>query len=237
MFFLTDLRQALAFPRHLSPEFCSTLAPIEEGAGNAGCRLHPWSSRERLAQKRALTDRFSRDIPAFPAQWFTAYFALSPVNQLGCHRRRRDAQSASSSAWRLHGRARTTRLRRPRPYRPSSTHPRPPQPASRVVTFAIRPSSFEAGWSGESPISEKRKANYFHPALLNAPMCLDSARQISFCAQVILCGRRTLLREAVKQIEQSLPDGRIESLDIAQGSGASPVVATGRLRTVTFEAN
>jgi hypothetical protein len=73
-----------AFPRRVSPGFCSMLTPseIKEGAGNAGCWLHPWPPRERLAQKRALTDRFSRDNPAFPAQWFTAYFALSSVNQL-----------------------------------------------------------------------------------------------------------------------------------------------------------
>ncbi len=31
--------------------------------------------------------------PALPAQWFTAYSVLSPVNQLGCHRRRRDGLS------------------------------------------------------------------------------------------------------------------------------------------------
>jgi hypothetical protein len=28
-----------------------------------------------------------RDNPAFPAQWFTAYTALSPVTGLSCHRR------------------------------------------------------------------------------------------------------------------------------------------------------
>jgi len=29
----------------------------------------------------------SPNIPAFPAQWFTAYNALSPVTGLSCHRR------------------------------------------------------------------------------------------------------------------------------------------------------
>jgi hypothetical protein len=32
-------------------------------------------------RKCAVTDRFSRDNPAFPARWFTAYTVLSPVNQ------------------------------------------------------------------------------------------------------------------------------------------------------------
>ena len=95
---------------------------------------------------------------------------------------------ASSPTWRQPRGARTTRLRRPRPHRPSSMPPRPPHPASRFVTFAIRPSSIEAGRRGESPISEKRKANYFRRALLKALNCLDSARQISVCAQVIWCG-------------------------------------------------
>jgi len=36
---------------------------------------------------RALTTGTGGITPAFPAQWFTAYFALSPVNQLDCHRR------------------------------------------------------------------------------------------------------------------------------------------------------
>jgi hypothetical protein len=41
---------------------------------------------------------------------------------------------------------------------------------------------------GELSISEKRKANYFRRALLNALTRLDSALQISVCAQVIWCG-------------------------------------------------
>src|ERR1700752_2762855 len=35
-------------------------------------------------------DRYSRDIPAFPAQWLYGLYVLSPVSGLFCHRRQRD---------------------------------------------------------------------------------------------------------------------------------------------------
>ena len=51
----------------------------EEGAGKAGCALHP-RSRVQNAHKKAHTSiQVQRRHPAFPARWFTAYFALSPV--------------------------------------------------------------------------------------------------------------------------------------------------------------
>jgi hypothetical protein len=62
---------------------------------------------------RALTTGTGGITPAFPAQWFTAYFVLSPVNQLVATVIFEKAQ-AFSKTWRLHGRARTTRLARPR---------------------------------------------------------------------------------------------------------------------------
>src|SRR6185437_5589580 len=145
---------------------------------------------------------------------------------------------ASSPTWRQPRGARTTRLRRPRPHRPSSMPPRPPHPASRFVTFAIRPSSIEAGRRGESPISEKRKANYFRRALLKALNCLDSARQISVCAQAISRGRRLLAREAAKAnwADSARRANRSRSIS-PRVPAARSVVAGGRLRTVTFAAN
>jgi len=44
-------------------------------------------SRKKLAREGAKSTGERGITPAFPAQWFTAYFALSPVNQLDCHRR------------------------------------------------------------------------------------------------------------------------------------------------------
>ncbi len=67
-----------------------------------GAGWHPWSAREKMRNKRALTHRFSRDIPAFPARRFTTYSALSSVNQLVCHRRRRDCMGIAANlapAW------------------------------------------------------------------------------------------------------------------------------------------
>jgi hypothetical protein len=42
----------------------------EEGAGNAGCALHPRSRVQDAQEKRTRAYRFSGGNPAFPAQWF-----------------------------------------------------------------------------------------------------------------------------------------------------------------------
>jgi len=47
------------------------LALRSEGAGNAGCTLHPRGLACKNAhRKRTRAYRYSRSIPAFPAQWF-----------------------------------------------------------------------------------------------------------------------------------------------------------------------
>src|SRR5450631_3129524 len=53
-------------------------SPRTEGAGKAGCALHP-RSRVLKWKKRTRAYRFSGGNPAFPARWFTAYFELSSV--------------------------------------------------------------------------------------------------------------------------------------------------------------
>ena len=53
-------------PRFASP---SALAR-EEGAGKAGCALHPRSRVQSAQRKRTRAYRFSGGNPAFPAQWF-----------------------------------------------------------------------------------------------------------------------------------------------------------------------
>jgi hypothetical protein len=50
--------------------FARTLSLEKEGAGNAGCLLHPRSRVQNCAKKRTRAYRYSRSIPAFPAQWF-----------------------------------------------------------------------------------------------------------------------------------------------------------------------
>ena len=63
----------------------------EEGAGKAGCALHPRSRVQSCTKKRTRAYRSSGGIPAFPAQWFLpAYNELSPVTGLSCHRRQRE---------------------------------------------------------------------------------------------------------------------------------------------------
>jgi hypothetical protein len=44
--------------------------PPTEGAGNAGCLLHPRSRVQKCVKKRTRAYRYSRGTPAFPAQWF-----------------------------------------------------------------------------------------------------------------------------------------------------------------------
>ena len=57
---------AAQFTRGLPKRF----APQEsEGAGNAGCALHPRSRVQNCAKKRTRAYRFSGGHPTFPAQW------------------------------------------------------------------------------------------------------------------------------------------------------------------------
>jgi hypothetical protein len=67
---------------------------------------------EKLREGRVTTGT-GGNTPAFPAQWFTTYSVLSSVNQRLPPSLSRDLWSLAKT-WRLHGRARTTRLRRPR---------------------------------------------------------------------------------------------------------------------------
>src|SRR5260370_39855838 len=61
----------------------------EEGAGNAGCLLHPRSRVQKNNSKRTRAYRYSRSIPASLRNGFTAYAALSPATNSSCHRHRR----------------------------------------------------------------------------------------------------------------------------------------------------
>src|ERR1700682_5388246 len=75
----------------ICPSFAFLFRPLtSEGAGNAGCALHPRSRVQKCTKKRTRAYRFSGGNPAFPARWFTAYSALSPVTGLSCHRRPRE---------------------------------------------------------------------------------------------------------------------------------------------------
>src|SRR5947208_4194481 len=63
----------------ISPEFFTFSGPLsEEGAGKAGRRLRPHHRVQKLGNNAHGFDRYSRDIPAFPAQWVYGLYVLSP---------------------------------------------------------------------------------------------------------------------------------------------------------------
>src|SRR6266478_1108135 len=54
----------------ICPSFAGNgLSLQKEGAGNAGCALHPRSRVQNCAKRRTRAYRFSGNTPAFPAQW------------------------------------------------------------------------------------------------------------------------------------------------------------------------
>jgi hypothetical protein len=53
----------------------------QEGAGKAGCALHPRSRVQTCTRTRTRAYRSSGEHPAFPAQWFTAYNVVVSVSR------------------------------------------------------------------------------------------------------------------------------------------------------------
>src|SRR5665647_3819072 len=48
---ISNSRYTSAFPRREAPEVCVSLSLKQEGAGNAGCALHPRSRVQRVEKK------------------------------------------------------------------------------------------------------------------------------------------------------------------------------------------
>src|ERR1700732_2969982 len=62
-----------------------------EGVGNAGCPLHPQPRAQSVVKHTSVVTTGPPEHPAFPhAMVLTAYFVLSPVIGLFCHRRPAD---------------------------------------------------------------------------------------------------------------------------------------------------
>jgi hypothetical protein len=125
------------------PRFAISLSlSLKEGAGKAGRRLRP--HRRVLKAEKMHTDLTgtAETSRLSPRDGFTAYFVLSPVSGLYCHR----CRPRTGGADRRQGRgARTTRLRRPlRRFRPVKRSPDVTasiaSQAQRIVTIAKRPS-------------------------------------------------------------------------------------------------
>ena len=85
--------------------------------GRPGGRMHPGPPRKKLREER-VDHRYRRDQPGLPCAVVYGLYELSPVNQRLPPSSARSLWSLATT-WRLHGRARTTRLRRPRMRRSS----------------------------------------------------------------------------------------------------------------------
>ena len=95
-----------------SESFTSSSPRLPEGAGKAGRRLRPHRRVQWVVKNAHGFDRYSRDIPAFPAQRLYGLYVLSPVSGLYCHR----CRARTGGPDRRQGRgARTTRFRRTLP--------------------------------------------------------------------------------------------------------------------------
>src|SRR3981189_2571130 len=73
----------------MRPMCAKIIRPETEGVGNAGCPLHP-QPRVRSVESTRVFTTVAPEHPAFPhAMVLMAYFVLSPVTGLFCHRRLR----------------------------------------------------------------------------------------------------------------------------------------------------
>ena len=73
----------------ICPGFASHRAPRKlEGAGNAGCRPHPWPACNK--KRRRQLPQVQPEQPASPAQWITAYTWSPRCTGLVSHRRSQD---------------------------------------------------------------------------------------------------------------------------------------------------
>jgi hypothetical protein len=131
---------APAFSRRKTPEACGrfTLLRNEEGAGNAGCRSHPWApcNKKHGGRTTGTAGAFQHSL----RDGFTAYFVLSPVTGLFCHRRLSREKVRAKDLAPASGRQDHTTS-------PSASESirrvlrlRPPHPTATFVTIAIRPS-------------------------------------------------------------------------------------------------
>ncbi len=71
-----------AFSRRDAPEVLQIVSPYElEGAGKAGCALHPRSRVQFVRRRRTRAYRFSGNTPAFPVQWFYGLYRALPGDE------------------------------------------------------------------------------------------------------------------------------------------------------------
>src|SRR3954447_16436149 len=137
----TTTEHASSFSRLISPEFCNFVVPFEVRGRRESRALtapvDPVRRSTRASHVRstwATTTGTAETSRLSPRNGFTAYFVLSPVSGVDCHRCLRDILPQN----RRHGRgARTTRLRRTlRAFRPALFTP---NAAASIATRANVP--------------------------------------------------------------------------------------------------
>ena len=148
----------------MRPRFCKSIRP-KKRRRDTRILLRP-RSRVKECKKRHAAYRYSWSLRHYPAQWFTAYGALSLETNSSCLHRRREASwhrspvrprqtsagltpatgARTSTFCRTHQRQSSARCVRSRTEkaRPANTTtrptlPRPPQPAPTFVTMANAP--------------------------------------------------------------------------------------------------
>src|SRR6266704_289360 len=124
----------------LRPRFAGNFRDLSksEGAGNAGCALHPRSRVQNCRKLRTRAYRAAEAIRHSLRNGFTAYNVLSPVNgflaTVAPEKLASQELDASAEASGPHVFAVRSRAVRYRHYQ------RPPHPIPRFVTVMIRPS-------------------------------------------------------------------------------------------------
>src|SRR5712671_1443935 len=84
----------------IPPELWKFVAPLQkEGAGKAGCLLHPQPCvQNKTKHTSVITTGSARSTRPSPRNGFTVSFVLSPVERACCHRHRRDTSRQLSAS-------------------------------------------------------------------------------------------------------------------------------------------
>jgi hypothetical protein len=155
-----------------------------EGAGNAGCPLHPQPRVRSGWCTRVYSPQVHRALPGVScAMVLTAYFVLSPVTGLSCHRRSRIPANLTPASGRQDHTAlpSAASVIRPRadcaPDAAASTASRPAS-----VTIAIRPSE---GWDGgiNKAASTKTRSGIFFETGLDRKIAKQPVGQIGMSSR------------------------------------------------------